>query len=114
MACPYALTVDGFESQLATNHLGPFLFTNLIRARILASASPRIVNVSSKGHTITDILYSDPEFSKGQTYNIWTAYGQSKTANVLFAVALKERWGVEAFSLHPGSTPSSLYLSKHN
>lgn len=130
MACPYAITEDGFESQFAVNHLGPFLFTNLIRSRILASSSPRVVNVSSGGHRFTDVLYDDPGFSKGEKYNLWTACekalrksvmqtdetltdGQSKTANILFAVGLKERWGVEAFSLHPGSTPPvCLFTSK--
>ncbi|KAL8292400.1 hypothetical protein RQP46_001012 [Phenoliferia psychrophenolica] len=111
MACPYAVTEDGFESQWQSNHLGPFLFTNLIRSRILASSAPRIVNVSSGGHRFTDVLYDDPGFSNGEKYNLWTAYGQSKTANILFAVGLKERWGVEAFSLHPGLITTNLSRS---
>ncbi|KAK4700920.1 hypothetical protein P7C70_g5322, partial [Phenoliferia sp. Uapishka_3] len=111
MACPYTTTADGFESQLGVNHLGPFLFTNLLRSQILASPHPRVVNVSSKGHTITDILYEDPGFSGGKKYNLWAAYGQSKTANILFAVALKKRWGVEAFALHPGMITTN--LSRH-
>lgn len=104
MAGPYHLTTDGFESQFGTNHLGPFLFTNLIFPRLLASPSPRIVNVSSLGHRFCDIRYDDLEFSKGATYDKWLSYGQSKTANTLFAVSLAQR-GVVTFSLHPGGQP---------
>lgn len=102
MAPPYSTTIDGFESQFGTNHLGPFLFVNLIRPRILASASPRVVMVTSGAHHASDIRYDDPGFSEGKAYHKFLAYGQSKTANMLFAVALSERWGVTAFSVHPG------------
>lgn len=102
MAGPYELTEDGFESQFGTNHLGHFLFVNKIKAKILASASPRVVCVSSGGHRISDIRYEDLGFSKGETYEKWTAYGQSKTANILTAVGIAERWGIPAFGVHPG------------
>lgn len=70
-APPYSTTVDGFESQFGTNHLGPFLFTNLIRPRLLASASPRVVVVASEGHLLSDTLFDDVGCGKGGTYNPW-------------------------------------------
>ncbi|KAK2009664.1 short chain dehydrogenase [Colletotrichum eremochloae] len=114
MAGGYKLTEDGFESQFQTNHLGHFLFTNLIMSKILASASPRIVNVSSKGHRLHHIRWTDYNFNKGEHYEKWMAYGQSKTANSLFSVALAERLGsaaaggLTAFSLCPGYVPTNL------
>lgn len=62
MACPYAKTEDGLERQFATSHVGPFLFTNLILKKILASNSPRIVNVSSDGHRLSDMRWGDIGF----------------------------------------------------
>ncbi|KAK0710328.1 retinol dehydrogenase 13 [Lasiosphaeria miniovina] len=120
MAVPYSVSPDGFESQLATNHLGPFLFTNLIMEKILASKSPRVVNVSSDGHRLGPFRFDDYNFHGGDSYNKWRAYGQSKTANMLFALSLAEKLGPKsgphalaeklkpksglllAFSLHPG------------
>ena len=63
MACDYAKTEDGFERQFATSHVGPFLFTNLIMGKILASESPRVVNVSSDGHRLSQIRWPDIGFS---------------------------------------------------
>lgn len=63
MATDFKLTEDGFESQFAANHLGHFLFTNLIMDKILASESPRIVSVSSNGHRLGPIRWGDPGFS---------------------------------------------------
>ncbi|EFQ33840.1 short chain dehydrogenase [Colletotrichum graminicola] len=113
MAVPYKLTEDGFESQFQTNHLGHFLFTNLIMSKILASASPRIVNVSSTGHRLHHIRWTDYNFNKGEHYNRWMAYGQSKTANSLFSIALAERLGsaaggLTALSLCPGYVVTNL------
>ena len=106
MATDYKLSADGFESQLATNHLGHFLFTNIILAKILASGSPRVVNISSDGHRLSPIRWADYNFSGGETYNRWRAYGQSKTANMLMALSLAAKLGPKknllAFSLHPG------------
>ena len=106
MATDYKLSPDGFENQFATYHLGHFLFTNLIMGRILASASPRVVNISSDGHRLNAIRWVDYNFSGGETYNRWRAYGQSKTANMLMALSLAEKLGPKkgllAFSLHPG------------
>lgn len=103
---PYTLSPDGIELQFATNHLGHFLLTNLIRPRL--SPSVRVVNVSSNGHTLSPIRFTDHNFSAGSAYNEWQAYGQAKTANVLFSVSLAERWGIEAFSLHPGEIWTNL------
>ncbi|KAI0157183.1 short-chain dehydrogenase/ reductase [Hypoxylon sp. FL1284] len=105
MAVPYKKTVDGFESQFGTNHLGHFLFTNLIMGKILASKTPRIVSVSSNGHRLNPIRWTDINYGDGKYYNKWAAYGQSKTANNLMAVQLAAKLqnrGLQAFSLHPG------------
>ncbi|KAM0261202.1 hypothetical protein ACHAPA_009933 [Fusarium lateritium] len=106
MATDFKLTEDGFESQFASNHLGHFLFTNLIIDKILASEAPRVVSVSSTGHRLGAIRWGDPHFSNGDRYDKWTAYGQSKTANMLFAISLAEKLGsrgLQAYSLHPGA-----------
>ncbi|KAL9127722.1 MAG: hypothetical protein Q9217_003452 [Psora testacea] len=104
MATDFWLSPDGFEGQLATNHLGHFLFANLIMDKILASKSPRVVNISSDGHRLSPIRWV---FKGGETYNKWQAYGQSKTANILMAVSLAEKLGSKqgllSFSLHPGT-----------
>lgn len=110
MACEYTKTVDGFESQFAVNHLGPFLFTNLVMGKLLQAKEPRVVNVSSDGHRMSAIRWPDVGFSEGEVYNKWRAYGQGKTANVLFATGLARKLsgkGLSAFALHPGgkSTP---------
>jgi NAD(P)-dependent dehydrogenase (short-subunit alcohol dehydrogenase family) len=107
MASPYHTTKDGFEAQFGTNHIGPFLFTNLILPKLLASetGAPRIVNVSSNGHIFSPIRFDDPFFDNGKAYNKWWAYGQSKTANILFSRELTKRYkskGLTAFSPHPG------------
>ncbi|KAG2178831.1 hypothetical protein INT43_001677 [Umbelopsis isabellina] len=105
MASPYMETKDGFEMQFGTNHLGHFLFTNLIFPRIMAAKEPRIVNISSMGHKFAPIIFEDPMFSKGATYKKWLAYGQAKTANILFSRELAKRYGdkgLTAVSLHPG------------
>lgn len=68
MATEFALSPDGFESQLATNHLGPFLFTNLIVDKLLASKSPRIVNISSDGHRLSPIRWGDHNFRVGRSW----------------------------------------------
>ncbi|KAJ5120470.1 uncharacterized protein N7515_009858 [Penicillium bovifimosum] len=112
MAVDYALSADGIESHLATNHLGPFLFTNLIMGKILQSESPRIVMVSSDGHRLSPIRFDDYNFDNGKTYNKWVAYGQSKTANMLMALSLSSKlgtkYGLLAFSLHPGVIATNL------
>jgi len=111
MACPETRTADGWELQLATNHLGHYALVNRLRPAIGDGA--RVISVSSTGHHLSDIRWDDPWFEDG--YDKWLAYGQSKTANVLFAVhldALARDLGVRAFSLHPGAilTPLGRHL----
>ncbi|KAL8940818.1 MAG: hypothetical protein Q9216_002607 [Gyalolechia sp. 2 TL-2023] len=111
MACEYERTADRFERQFAVSHIGPLLFTNLLMPKILASEAPRIVNVSSDGHRLSQIRWPDVGFSGGQLYNKWRAYGQGKTANILFSVALAKRLGskgLTAVSLHPGVIGTNL------
>lgn len=104
MACPFGHTEDGFELQFGSNHLGHFHFTNLIMPLLLAGAPARIVSLSSLGHRMSPVVFEDINY-ENRPYNKWEAYGQSKTANALFAVGLNARFadrGVEAFSVHPG------------
>ncbi|KAF2668966.1 short-chain dehydrogenase [Microthyrium microscopicum] len=103
MASPFALTPDNLESQFGTNHIGHFLFTALILPRMLtANGVPRIINISSAGHRLSRIRFDDVNFKTG--YNKWAAYGQAKTANMLFSVELARRYGdrVLSYSVHPG------------
>lgn len=105
MGGPYKKTEDGIELQFASNHLGHFLFTNLIMPKLLAADHPRVVNVSSGGHRYGGIHFADWNFQDGKTYNPWVAYGQSKTGNILFSKALANKLGAQglrAYSLHPG------------
>lgn len=108
MATPYSKSEDGIEIQFAINHVSHFLLTNLLMPKLLASESPRVVNVSCFGNVLADIR-EDPGFNEGKEYNPFVAYGQSKTANVLFAVGLNERLGIKglsAFAVDPGSRSS--------
>ncbi|KAF4344915.1 oxidoreductase [Fusarium beomiforme] len=105
MAIPYTKSADGYEMQFAICHLGHFLLTNLIMDKILASKSPRVVNISSNGHSLGPIRFADPHFSNGEIYEQWSAYGQSKTANMLFSVSLAQKLGsrgLQSYSVHPG------------
>lgn len=110
MACPRGTTEDGFETQFGTNHLGHFLLTNLLMPLVERGDSARIVNLSSRGHHIAGVDFDDPNFER-RAYDPWLAYGQSKTANVLFAVGLEQRLGdrgIHAFALHPGGIHTNL------
>ncbi|MCJ1383961.1 hypothetical protein MMC17_007075 [Xylographa soralifera] len=102
----YKKTPDGFEIQFGSNHVGHFLLTNLLMPKIQAAGKgARIINVSSFGYMSGGIRFDDSAFSNGAQYNPWTAYAQSKTANILFASALARKLkskGIEAFSLNPG------------
>lgn len=105
MAGPYKTTQEGIESQFGSNHIGHFLFTNLLLPKILVSPSPRVVNVSSDGHRFGGVRFDDWNFQNGKVYEQWEAYGQSKTANILFSRALAEKLGAKglrSYSLHPG------------
>lgn len=95
----------GYESQLATNHLGHFQLTARLWHALKKAEGARVVNVSSFGHQMAPFNFEDPNF-KDRTYETLQGYGQSKTANNLFTVELDYRGhahGVQAFSLHPGS-----------
>ncbi|RBR14251.1 uncharacterized protein FIESC28_07811 [Fusarium coffeatum] len=110
MAIPYSKTEDGYEKQFAICHLGHFLLTNLIMDKILASESPRVVNISSNGHSLGPVRFADTHFSNGETYNDWSAYGQAKTANVLFSMSLAQKLGsqgLQSYSVHPGLITST-------
>lgn len=110
MACDEAKTADGFEMQFGTNHLGHFLLTNLLMPLIEKGDRPRIVNLSSRGHHIAPVDFDDPNF-ENRSYDKWISYGQSKTANVLFAVGLEQRLsdrGIHAYALHPGGIHTNL------
>ena len=106
MACPYWKTEDGFEMQFGVNHLGHFLLTNLLLDRLKEAPAARIVNVSSLAHKDakpTGINFND--INSEQSYHPWTAYGQSKLANVLFTRSLAKRLEgtrVTTNCLHPG------------
>jgi NAD(P)-dependent dehydrogenase (short-subunit alcohol dehydrogenase family) len=105
MACPLARDARGFESQFATNHLGHFQLVARLRPALRRANGARVVSVSSLGHRYSPVVFEDPNFEHRE-YDPWAAYGQSKTANILFAVALDARAraeGTRAFSLHPGS-----------
>jgi NAD(P)-dependent dehydrogenase (short-subunit alcohol dehydrogenase family) len=108
MACPKGTTKDGFETQFGTNHLGHFLLVNRI-ASLLRRGS-RLVNLSSAGHRYSDVDLDDPNFER-TPYVEFTAYGRSKTANVLFAVEFDRRYrahGIRATALHPGGIQTEL------
>jgi NAD(P)-dependent dehydrogenase (short-subunit alcohol dehydrogenase family) len=110
MACPYGTTVDGFELQFGTNHLGHFLFATLLTPALVAGAPARLVSLSSRGHSYADVDLDDPGFEH-TTYDPFVAYGRSKTANALFAVEFDRRHaadGVRAFSVHPGGIHTEL------
>ena len=103
MACPFMTTKDGFEMQFGTNHLGHFLLTNLLMPAILSGHNPRIINLSSAGHTHADVSLDDPNFETSE-YNAWESYGRSKSANIHFTRELVRRYGgeIRSFAVHPG------------
>jgi NAD(P)-dependent dehydrogenase (short-subunit alcohol dehydrogenase family) len=108
MACPKGMTADGFETQLGTNHLGHFVLVNRIAS--LLQRGSRLVNLSSAGHRYSDVDLEDPNFERSP-YAEFTAYGRSKTANVLFAVEFDRRHrarGVRATAVHPGGIQTEL------
>lgn len=115
MACPETRVGPGWEAQFATNHLGHFALVNRLWPAI-ARGRGRVVSVSSAAHHNSAMRWDDVDF-QNRSYDKWKAYGQSKTANVLFAVGLDargQRDGVRAFALHPGGilTPLQRHLPK--
>ncbi|MFJ1967920.1 SDR family NAD(P)-dependent oxidoreductase [Streptomyces sp. NPDC087903] len=114
MACPETRVGPGWEAQFATNHLGHFALVNRLWPAIEPGGA-RVVSVSSRGHHFSGIRWDDVDWREG--YDKWAAYGQAKTANVLFAVHLDRLGrdhGVRAFALHPGGilTPLQRHLPK--
>lgn len=114
MACPEARVGPGWELQFATNHIGHFVLTNELAPLLRAATGARIVCLSSTAHKMSAIRWNDIHFA-AEPYQKWIAYGQSKTANALFAVELDARMkgdGVRAFAVHPGGimTPLQRHL----
>lgn len=106
-------TTDGFEKTIGVNHLGPFLLTNLLLDKIKAAPQGRIIMVSSGAHKWGRIDFEDPHLKK--EYSVWKAYGQSKLANILFALSLDQRLSgtpVTVNSLHPGAVSTSLGVNR--
>jgi NAD(P)-dependent dehydrogenase (short-subunit alcohol dehydrogenase family) len=106
MALPdLQLTVEGWEMQFATNHLGHFALALGLHDALAAAGGARIVSVSSRGHMRSPVVFDDLNFAS-RPYDPWLAYGQSKTANVLFAVEATRRWRdsrITANAVHPGA-----------
>jgi len=108
MATPFGHTADGFEMQFGTNHLGHFVFVNRISPLIRKGG--RLINLASAGHRFSNIDLEDPNFGR-TPYDQWVAYGRSKTANILFAVAFDRRHrgnGIRAAAVHPGGVRTEL------
>jgi NAD(P)-dependent dehydrogenase (short-subunit alcohol dehydrogenase family) len=111
MATPFGKTADGFETQFGTNHLGHFVLVNRIASLIRDGG--RLINLSSAGHRYSNVDLDDPNFER-TPYEPFVAYGRSKTANVLFAVAFDKRHrhrGVRAAAVHPGVIQTELARS---
>jgi NAD(P)-dependent dehydrogenase (short-subunit alcohol dehydrogenase family) len=116
MASPLFRVGPGWEGQFATNHLGHYVLTNLLWSAIARDGGGRVVELTSAAHRISGIRWDDLQFER-DPYDKWQAYGQSKTANSLFAVQLDQLGqdqGVRAFAVHPGGimTPLQRHLSR--
>jgi NAD(P)-dependent dehydrogenase (short-subunit alcohol dehydrogenase family) len=115
MALPdLRLTPDGWELQFATNHLGHFALALSLHDSLAAAAGARIVSLSSVAHLLSPVIFDDVNFAS-RPYDAMLAYGQSKTANVLFAVEATRRWsdeGITANAVHPGAIATT-NLSRH-
>ncbi|QBD80828.1 SDR family NAD(P)-dependent oxidoreductase [Ktedonosporobacter rubrisoli] len=110
MATPHGYTTDGFELQFGTNHLGHYLLTLLLMPALQAAAPARVVALSSSGHRRSDIHFEDIQYRQ-RPYDRWEAYGQSKTADALFAVGLTHhfaRHGITANAVNPGGIHTGL------
>jgi NAD(P)-dependent dehydrogenase (short-subunit alcohol dehydrogenase family) len=108
MATPFGHTVDGFETQFGTNHLGHVVLGNRIAPLIRTGG--RLINLSSAGHLRSNVDLDDPNFER-TPYEPLVAYGRSKTANILIAVAFDERHrenGIRAAAVHPGGIRTEL------
>lgn len=113
MALPYARTVDGFETQFATNHLAPFLLTGLLLPALQASGHGRVVAVASQAHRVAKKApLADPR-STSERYSAWNVYAETKLANLLFTMALERRLRaaglpIIATAAHPGYSATEL------
>ena len=112
MAVPRSVTVDGFESQIGTNHLGHFALTGLLLPSLLAARAPRVVTVSSNAHKFGRLRLDDLHAERGR-YSRWRAYGQSKLANLLFSGELQRRataagTALRSVAAHPGYAATNL------
>ncbi|MFI5612582.1 SDR family NAD(P)-dependent oxidoreductase [Amycolatopsis sp. NPDC051903] len=110
MASPEQYTAQGWEWQFATNHIGHFALATGLHPALAADGVARIVAVSSSGHQLSPVVFDDVHFAL-RRYDRWLAYGQSKTANVLFAVEATRRWardGITANAVMPGGIFTNL------
>lgn len=117
MAPPLRRTVQGFESQLGTNHLGHFALTGLLLGALLKTENPRVVTVSSAAHRMGKIRFDDLQSERG--YKPWQAYGQSKLANLLFCFELQRRAddagaNLTSVAAHPGYAATNLQTGTAN
>ena len=117
MASPLMRDSRGYEAQFSTNHLGHFQLTSRLWPALVSANGARVVAVSSRGHRYSPVVFEDLQFQHRE-YDPFQAYGQSKTANILFAIELDKRGfaeGIRAFSVHPGgivNTDLGRYSSK--
>ncbi|MFI6266774.1 SDR family NAD(P)-dependent oxidoreductase [Micromonospora sp. NPDC051006] len=105
MAPPLTRTRQGWELQFATNYLGHFALATGLHDALAAAGDARVVSLSSRGHLTASVDFDDINFER-RPYDPWVAYGQSKTANVLFAVEADRRWsdeGIRVNAVHPGA-----------
>lgn len=134
-------TEEGLEMQFGVGHVGHFLFTTLLMPLFETSAksnkagATRIINVSSEGHRIGPVRFHDYNFEgkqvpeeeqpsnkqarlkDGHNYSVWVAYGQTKSANILFSLALNDRFGnkgIRSYACHPGGKSHSIILFEHH
>ena len=110
MACPETRTPQGYELQFATNHLGHFALATGLHPALAAAGGARVVSVSSSAHLRSPVVFSDINYRR-RAYEPWQAYGQSKTANILFAVEGAKRWaddGITVNALHPRGIQTNL------
>jgi NAD(P)-dependent dehydrogenase (short-subunit alcohol dehydrogenase family) len=110
MASPLMRTAEGWEMQFATNHLGHFTLATGLLPALRAAGGARVVAVSSAAHLRSPVVFDDIHFEH-RDYDPWLSYGQSKTANVLFAVEASRRWaddGIAVNALMPGAIPTNL------
>jgi len=113
MTLPYGRTIDGFETQFGTNHLGPFLLTGLLLPQLIASGNGRVVSVASHAHKFARRVPLDDPRTQTRRYSKWGAYAESKLSNLLFVIELERRLRaadlpVTTMAAHPGYTATEL------